>query len=179
MVTAVKGLPTQQQLLLCAATSLLGADGPPPGISTPATILKSRRSSLGFGSPLSASKQVCPMSWLSCIGPSLHMLGLVYGPAECACGNCSFLLSPHLVSYISEATSTAVLHACCQRCEGLNPFPCRGDCPLARAPYARRGGSTCRGPARCRATAGRPAGDVRATASWASCTPPTLSSARR
>lgn len=60
MVTAVKGLPTQQHLLLCAATSLLGVDGPPPGISTPVTTLK-RRSSLGFASPLSASKQVCPM----------------------------------------------------------------------------------------------------------------------
>ena len=75
MVTAVKGLPTQQQLLLCAATSLLGADGPPPGISTPATTLKQRRSSLGFGSPLSLSKQVCPMPWLSYQGLSPHMLG--------------------------------------------------------------------------------------------------------
>ena len=60
MVTAVKGLPTQQQLLLCAATTLLGADGPPPGISTPLTSLKQRRSSLGFSSPLSVSKQVPP-----------------------------------------------------------------------------------------------------------------------
>lgn len=61
MVTAVKALPKQQQLLLCAATSLLGADGPPPGIggyATPATSLKQRRSSLAFGSPLSVSKQV-------------------------------------------------------------------------------------------------------------------------
>ena len=61
MVTAVKALPTQQQLLLCAATSLLGAEGPPPGIggyATPATSLKQRRSSLAFGSPLSVSKQV-------------------------------------------------------------------------------------------------------------------------
>ena len=59
MVTAVKGLPTQQQLLLCAATSLLGTDGPPPGISTPPTSFKQRCSSLGFNSPLSVSKQVC------------------------------------------------------------------------------------------------------------------------
>jgi len=59
MVTAVKGLPTQQQLLLCAATSLLGTDGPPPGISTPPTSFKQRCSSLGFNSPISVSKQVC------------------------------------------------------------------------------------------------------------------------
>ncbi|CAL5228465.1 g11605 [Coccomyxa viridis] len=57
MVTAVKGLPTQQQLLLCAATSLLGADGPPPGISTPSASFGQRRSSLGFNSPLSVRKQ--------------------------------------------------------------------------------------------------------------------------
>ena len=60
MVTAVKGLPTQQQLLLCAATSLLGADGPPPGISTPSASFGQRRSSLGFSSPLTVRKQVTP-----------------------------------------------------------------------------------------------------------------------
>lgn len=60
MVTAVKGLPTQQQLLLCAATSLLGADGPPPGISTPSASFGQRRSSLGFNSPVSVRKQVPP-----------------------------------------------------------------------------------------------------------------------
>ena len=62
MVTAVKGLPTQQQLLLCAATSLLGADGPPPGISTPSASFGQRRSSLGFNSPLSVRKQVVLIS---------------------------------------------------------------------------------------------------------------------
>ncbi len=86
MVTAVKGLPTQQQLLLCAATSLLGADGPPPGISTPSASFGQRRSSLGFNSPLSVRKQVTNIPSLLCLCSSLHcMLHGQTGSAYHAC----------------------------------------------------------------------------------------------
>ena len=107
MVTAVKGLPTQQQLLLCAATSLLGADGPPPGISNPGTTLKQRRSSLGFGSPLSVSKQARPLSYLSCTGPFLLVLrqALCMGRAGCDHSTSFCLPSPYLMGMIQWAAA--------------------------------------------------------------------------
>ena len=64
-VLAVKGLPPQQQLLLCAAANLIG-DASANSVLTPLKGTPSRRlSGLGCSTPMSASNKVMPCSHLS------------------------------------------------------------------------------------------------------------------